>query len=48
MSRFFYSSEYVALVGSFILVGLESFIRVLTLALRASPKQERNEEYAPC
>jgi hypothetical protein len=26
--------EYIALVGSFILVGLESLIRVLTLALR--------------
>lgn len=28
------SIEYVALVGSFILVGLEAVIRVLTLALR--------------
>lgn len=28
------STEYVALVGSFFLVGLEAIIRVLTLALR--------------
>jgi hypothetical protein len=28
------SYEYLALVGSFILVGLEAVIRVLTLALR--------------
>lgn len=28
------STEYVALVGSFFLVGLEALIRVLTLALR--------------
>ena len=27
-------AEYIALVGSFILVGLETIIRVLTLALR--------------
>lgn len=36
------SVEYVALVGSFLLVGLEAIIRVLTLALRmakcASPR----------
>lgn len=31
-----YRHEYVALVGSFILVGLEALIRVLTLALRKS------------
>ncbi|POR38622.1 Putative lipase C16A3.12c [Tolypocladium paradoxum] len=30
------SAEYLALVGSFILVGLEAIIRVLTLALRGS------------
>lgn len=29
-----YRSEYIALVGSFVLVGLESIIRILTLALR--------------
>ncbi len=29
------SYEYLALVGSFVLVGLEAIIRVLTLALRA-------------
>ena len=29
--------EYLALVGSFILVGLEAVIRVLTLALRKKP-----------
>lgn len=28
------STEYFALVGSFLLVGLEALIRVLTLALR--------------
>lgn len=28
------SSEYLALVGSFILVGLEAFVRVFTLLLR--------------
>lgn len=27
-------AEYVALVGSFFLVGLEAIIRILTLALR--------------
>ncbi|KAK6581657.1 hypothetical protein PZA11_005354 [Diplocarpon coronariae] len=31
-----HSAEYIALVGSFILVGLEALIRVLTLALPAS------------
>lgn len=30
-------SEYVALVVSFVLVGLEALIRVLTLALRKTP-----------
>jgi hypothetical protein len=30
-------SEYVALVVSFVLVGLEALIRVLTLALRMIP-----------
>jgi hypothetical protein len=30
------SAEYVALVGSFFLVGLEAIIRILTLALRES------------
>jgi hypothetical protein len=30
------SAEYVALVGSFLFVGLEAFIRILTLALRES------------
>lgn len=29
------STEYIALVGSFVLVGLEAIIRLLTLALRA-------------
>jgi hypothetical protein len=28
------SAEYVALVGSFLFVGLEAIIRILTLALR--------------
>lgn len=28
------STEYIALVGSFLLVGLEAIIRILTLALR--------------
>lgn len=31
-----HSVEYVALVGSFLLVGLEAIIRVLTLALRTN------------
>jgi hypothetical protein len=31
------STEYFALVGSFLLVGLEAIIRVLTLALRELP-----------
>ncbi len=30
-------AEYIALVGSFCLVGLEAVIRVLTLALRMFP-----------
>lgn len=29
--------EYLALVGSFVLIGLEAVIRVLTLALRTLP-----------
>ena len=29
-----FSTEYVALVGSFILIGLEALIRIITLALR--------------
>jgi hypothetical protein len=29
-----YSTEYIALLGSFLFVGLEAIIRVLTLALR--------------
>ena len=28
------SSEYVALIGSLLLIGLEVFVRVITLALR--------------
>ena len=30
-----HSAEYIALVGSFMLVGLEAIIRILTLALRS-------------
>jgi len=30
-------AEYIALVGSFCLVGLEAVIRILTLALRMRP-----------
>jgi len=30
------SSEYIALIGSFLFVGFESIIRVLTLALRTT------------
>lgn len=30
--------EYVALVGSFLLVGFEAVIRILTLALRRPPQ----------
>jgi hypothetical protein len=33
------STEYVALVGSFFLVGLEAFIRIFTLALREPPPE---------
>ncbi len=36
MVNVIYRSEYVALVYSFVLVALESVIRVLTLALRTS------------
>ena len=32
-----HSAEYIALVGSFVLVGIEALIRILTLALRMSP-----------
>lgn len=32
-----YRAEYIALVGSFCLVGLEVVIRILTLALRMRP-----------
>jgi hypothetical protein len=35
--RDFYSSEYFALVSSFVLVGLEVFIRIVTLLLRKLP-----------
>lgn len=34
LTRDWRSTEYLALVGSFVLVGLEAIIRVLTLALR--------------
>jgi len=41
------SYEYLALVGSFVLVGLEAIIRVLTLALRACPPPSRMSA-TPC
>jgi hypothetical protein len=34
LSLIYYRSEYIALVGSFLLVGFEALIRILTLALR--------------
>jgi hypothetical protein len=34
MANKIFRSEYIALVGSFFLVGLEAIIRILTLALR--------------
>lgn len=36
-------AEYVALVGSFFLVGLEAIIRILTLALRMRTSSFRDE-----
>ena len=38
------SAEYVAVVGSFLLVGLEAVIRILTLALRLCPAMCREKE----
>ena len=37
MDRF----EYVALIGSFVLVGLETLIRIVTLAMRESCPRPR-------
>ena len=34
IANFIDRAEYIALVGSFLLVGLEAIIRILTLALR--------------
>ena len=34
IANFINRAEYIALVGSFLLVGLEAIIRILTLALR--------------
>lgn len=40
-----FSYEYLALVGSFFLVGLEAVIRVLTLALRESQTDSKRCRY---